>query len=252
VGSEPSANSSVSKVSLHHTEFALGIALPPIKLNLLVLYHLEFALMCSIPINISDNTRILEIDDSIVNEKLQGGGGVENVEVVVFDPRMIEVWSEMCTCMERDGVLRVAALANPYKVSINADLSEGDVACHLILTILIEEYKWVLPHITVVVLAPSSSWMVWVVKLFSELRDVGDRTRCGQKGNGGVILSESDWFIALYVVVQHVTLNFVKDLGNEKKVFHGGVVAERSSEHLVVKLSIPQNVQCWEEVLHPS
>ena len=35
-------------------------------------------------------------------------------------------------------------------------------------------------------------------------------------------------------------------------MFDCGVIAEGRSEYLVIKLSVPQNVQGWEEVLHPS
>jgi len=56
----------------------------------------------------------------------------------------------------------------------------------------------------------------------------------------------------LYIVIQHVALNFVKDLGNEEKVFHSSVIMESGGEYLVVELSIPQNVQGWEKVLCPS
>ena len=107
VGDELSADGGISEVSLHHTEFALGVALPPIKLNLLALYCLEFALMCSITINVSNNAGILEINDGIVDEELGGGERVENVEVVIFDPRAIEIGSGICACMKRNGVLRV-------------------------------------------------------------------------------------------------------------------------------------------------
>ena len=179
MGNELGANSSVSKVSLHHTEFALGTVLPFVKLNSLALYRLKFTLMHSISINISNNTRILKIDDGIVDEKSGCRGGVENVEVIIFDPRMIEVGSRMCTYMEGNRVFGIAMLASSYEVSVDANLSKGDIACHLILPVLIEEDKWVLLHITVVVLTPSVSWMVWVVKLLSELRNVGDGTRCG-------------------------------------------------------------------------
>jgi len=82
-------------------------------------------------------------------------------------------------CMKGDGILRVTTLVSPYNVSINTNLSESDILCHLILTVLVEENKWVLPHITAVILTPSSSWMVQVVKLLSELRDIGDGTRHG-------------------------------------------------------------------------
>ena len=195
------ADGGVSKVAFHHTKFALGITFLPIKFNLLALYHLEFALMCLIPIDISDNTRVFEIDDGIVNKELGGRGRVENVEVIIFDPRAIEIWCGMCLCVKGDGVLRVTMLASPYKVSVNTNLSEGDVACHLVLTILVGKNKWVLPRITAVIFTPPVSWVIRVIELFGELRDVGNGTRCGREGDGGVVLSKPNWFIALHVVV---------------------------------------------------
>jgi len=179
MGSESSVNSGISEVSFHHAEFAFSAAFPSIKLNSLALYCLKFALVCSIPVDISNNPRILEIYDGVVNEESGCRGRMENIEVIIFDPRSVEIGSGMCVCMKGNRELRVALLADPYKVSINPNLPESDITCHLILPILIEEDKRVLPCITTVVLAPSSSWMVWVIKLLSELRDVGDGTRCG-------------------------------------------------------------------------
>ena len=198
---ESGVNSSVSKVSFHHVEFALGTFFPPIELNLLALYRLEFALMCSISINVSNNAGILEINNGVVDEESGSGGRVENVEVVIFDPGVIEIGSRMCTCMEGNGKLRVATLASPYKMSIDPNLPEGDVACHLVLPVLIEENERVLLRVTAVILAPSISWMVRVVKLLSKLRDVGDGARHGGEGDGRVVLSEPNWFVVLHVVI---------------------------------------------------
>jgi len=179
VRSELGANSSRCEVSLHQAEFALGTVFPPIKLNSLVFYCLEFALMRPISINISNNTGILEIDDGIVDEKSGSGGRMKNVEVVIFDPRAVEVGSGMCLCMKGNGILGVATLASSYKMSVDLNLPKGNITCHLILSVLVEENKWVLSHITAIVLAPSGSWMVWVVKLLSELGYIGNGTRCG-------------------------------------------------------------------------
>jgi len=195
------ANCSIGEVSFHHVEFALSTIFPLIELNSLALYRLKFALMCPISVDVSNNTRILEIDNGIVDEESGSGGRMKNVEVVIFDPRAIEVGGGMCMCVEGDRELGFPTLVSPYKMSIDPDLSEGDVMCHLVLSVLVEEDKQILPHITAVIFAPSDSWMVWVVKLMSELRNIGNGARCGREGDGGVVLSESDWFIALYIVV---------------------------------------------------
>ena len=201
MGNKSGTNGSISEMLFHHTELALSVAFSPVKLNSLALYRLEFALMCLISINVSDNTRVLEIYDSIVDEKSGSGRRVENVEIVIFDPRAVEVGRGMCTCMKGNGVFGVSPFANPYDVSINPNLSEGDISCNLILTILVEEDQRVLPRITMVILAPPISWMIWVVKLLSELGNVGDGTRCGGEGDSGVIHSKSDRFVTLYIVI---------------------------------------------------
>jgi len=67
VGNESSLNGGVGEVVFYHTKLALSILFSPIKLNLLALYCLEFTLMCLISIYVSDNTRVLEIYDGIVD-----------------------------------------------------------------------------------------------------------------------------------------------------------------------------------------
>jgi len=179
MGNKLGVDGGISKVAFHHAEFALGVTFLPVKLNLLAFYHLEFALIRLIPIDVSDNTRVLEIYDGIVDEKSRGGRGMENVEVVIFDPRTIEVGRRVCLHVKRNGVLRAPLLVNPYNVSINPNLPKSDISHYFVLTILIEEDEGVLPHITVVILTPSISWVVWIVKLLGELRNVGDGARCG-------------------------------------------------------------------------
>jgi len=41
-------------------------------------------------------------------------------------------------------------------------------------------------------------------------------------------------------------------LRDEKEVFDSGVVAEGGGEDLVVELSVPQDINGWEEILRPS
>ena len=151
MGNESSVDGGISEVAFHHAELALSTFFPSTKLNSLVFYCLEFILVCPISINISDNTRVLEVYDGIVDEESGGGGRMKDVEVIIFDPRAVKVGRGMCTCMEGDGVFGVPSLVNPYNMSVNPNLPKGDITCYLVLTILIEEDKRVLPRITVVV-----------------------------------------------------------------------------------------------------
>jgi len=201
MGNKSSANSGISEVAFHHAKLALSVFFPPIKLNSLALYRLEFALMCLIPINISNNTRVPEVYDGVVNEESGGGRRMENIEVVIFDPRTIEIGRGVCVCVKGDGVFRVSPFTNSYNVSINPNLSEGNISCYFVLPVLIEKYKRVLPHITTVVLAPPVSWVIGVIKLLSKLGNVGDGTGCARKGDGGVICGKPNWFVALNIVI---------------------------------------------------
>ena len=239
VRNKSSANGGIGEVAFHHTELALSSFFPSIKLNSLTFYCLEFALVCLIPINISNNTRVFEVYDGVVDEESGGRGRVEDIEVIILDPRAIEIGGRVCAPLKGNGVFGVSPLANSYNVSVDSDLSEGDVLRYFILPILIKEDEGVLPHITTVVLAPSSSWMVRVVKLFSKLGNVGNGARSGGEGDGRVIHSESNWFVALNIIVQHITFNFVKDLRDKEEMFDSGVITEGSGENLVVELSIP-------------
>ena len=88
--------------------------------------------------------------------------------------------------------------------------------------------------------------------MYAELGNIGDGARRGREGNGRVIHGKPNRFFTLYIVICHITFNFVKDLGNEEEVFDGSVIAEGGSENLVIEFSVPQNIDCWEEILHPS
>ena len=195
------AHSGTSEVSFHHTEFCLSVVFPFVKFNSLTFHCLEFALMHLIPIDISNNARILEIDDSIVDEKSGSGVGMKNVEVIILDPRTIEIGSRVCTCMEGNGKFRVTTLVSPYKVGVDSNLSVSDITCHLVLPVFVEKDKWVLLRITMVVLAPPTSWMVRVVELLGELRNVGNGTRGRGEGDGRVVCGKPNWFVALHIVI---------------------------------------------------
>ena len=236
---KPSADGGIGEVVLHHVKLALSAFFPSIKFDLLALYHLEFDLVCSIPINVSDNTRVFEVYDGVVNEESGGGRRVEDVEVIILDPRAIKIGGRVCACIKGNGVFGVPPLTNSYNVSVNSDLSKGDVSHYFVLPVLVKEDKGVLSCITAIVLTPPSSWVVRVVKLFSELGNVGDGARGGGEGDGRVIHSKSDWFITLNIFVRHITFNFVEDLRDEEKMFNGGIVTEGGGKDLVVKLSVP-------------
>ena len=91
VWDEPCTNGGISEVALHHAEFALGIVLPSIELDSLALYCLELILMRPIPVYVSNNAGVFEVYNGVVDEESGCGRWVKNVEVIIFDPRTIEL-----------------------------------------------------------------------------------------------------------------------------------------------------------------
>jgi len=67
VGNKASAYSSVGEVAFHNTELGLCISLTVVKLSALMFDCHELVLVCPIPINVSNNTRVLEIYNGIVD-----------------------------------------------------------------------------------------------------------------------------------------------------------------------------------------
>ena len=88
---ESGANRSVSEVTFYHVELGLGIVFPLVELDTLAFYRLKLALMRSIPIDVSNNTRVFEIYNGVVDKESGGGGRVKDVEVVVLDPRTVKI-----------------------------------------------------------------------------------------------------------------------------------------------------------------
>ena len=151
------ANGGIGEVALYHAKLALSVFFPSVKLDSLVLYRLKFILVCPIPINISNDTRVFEVYDGIVDEESGGGRRVEDVEIVILDPRAIEIGRRVCACVKGNRVFGVSPFTNSYNMSVNSNLSEGNVSHYFVLPILVKEDEGVLPRITAVILTPFSS-----------------------------------------------------------------------------------------------
>ena len=73
VRDKSSANRGVGEMAFHRSEFALGGVFSLVKLDTLAFYRLKLILMRLISINISDNTRIFEVYNGVVDEESGSG-----------------------------------------------------------------------------------------------------------------------------------------------------------------------------------
>ena len=69
---EPSADGGMSKVALHCEELALSPILSVVQFDPSVLDVVKLVLVRSIPMHVSNDPRVLEIDEGVVNKEVTG------------------------------------------------------------------------------------------------------------------------------------------------------------------------------------
>ena len=130
---------------------------------------------------------------------------MENLEVSVFDPRAVEVWGGERLSIEGSEILTIPLTLYSHKVSVFSNAMVRDKLSHLSVSFLIEEDDRVKVGLCAVILYPSFTRVIGILKVASEggCKTNGPRWGSGP-GNGRLILSESYWFVTIDTVVAHV------------------------------------------------
>jgi len=154
---------------------------------------------------ISDDPRVFEVDQGIVDKEMTSGRGVKNVEISIFDPDAIEIGRGESSSMKGGGVLAGALVPNTDKVSIFVDTSITDILGSLRLSFLIEEDDGVKVGLSAIVLHPSFTRVVGVLKVAGEWGSKTNRFRrgCGLS-DGGLVLSEANRLVTIDAIIAHV------------------------------------------------
>ena len=76
---------------------------------------------------VSDDPRVLEVDQGIVNKEATSRQGVEDVEVSILDPKTVEIRRGEGSSMEGGGVFVVTFASYAYKVSVFVNTPIADV-----------------------------------------------------------------------------------------------------------------------------
>jgi hypothetical protein len=112
--------------------------------------------------DVSNDTRVFEIGEGIVDEGVSSVGGVEDVVVRVFWTRTIKIGGGKGACMEREGVNNASLIASPHESGLISNRLIGDVLGGLGLAKLVDEDEWVVPKVSRIKLFPSFTRMVSV------------------------------------------------------------------------------------------
>jgi len=130
---------------------------------------------------------------------------VEDLEVGVFDPRMVEIWRGERSSMEGSGILTISLSSHSHKVSVFSDAAVRDKSSHLSMSFLIKEDDRVKVRLCAIVPYPPFARVIGVLKVASEGGCETNGFGWGSgPGNGRLILSELYWLVAIDAIVAHV------------------------------------------------
>jgi len=211
------AGGSVSKVALHSKELGLSSIFSVSQFYLSPFHVLQLNLVCLISMHVSNNPRIFEVNEGIVDKDSASRQGVEEPKVSVFDSGTIEVRRGKGSSMKRCGILATTFAVDADKVGIFIDAPVRNVPSGLRLPFLIKEDDGVEMGLSAVVPYPPLTRMVGILKVTSERRRDMDRFGRGSgSGDGRLVLGEADGLVAVDAVINHVWLGEVKNTGYKK------------------------------------
>jgi len=126
---------------------------------------------------VSDDSWVFEVDQGIVDKKSTSGRGVEDVEIGVFDPSVIEIGGGESLSMKGGGVFASALAANANQMSVFVNAPVTDILGSLRLSFLVEEDDRVKVGLSSVIPYPPFTRVVGILKVTSEWGSKTDRLR---------------------------------------------------------------------------
>ena len=129
----------MGKVSLCCKFFFLSLTLLQIQFHSLPFDLHETQVLRPERVDVSDNSWIPQVEESVINGDAASGRGVKNGEFRVFDSSSEEVGDRICSSVKRDGVEGRIFRSSPLKVYSIADVMVSDVLCDFFFIFLINE-----------------------------------------------------------------------------------------------------------------
>ena len=175
---------------------------------------------------VSDDPRVFEVDQGIVNKEAASRRRMEDVEVSIFDPKAVEVGRGERSSMERGGVLAVTFASYAYKVSIFINTPVANVFGSFGKSFFVKKDDGIEMWLSPIIPCPPLTRVVGILEVASQGGCKPDRfRRGGGSRDGGIVLGESDRFVSVDTVFAHIWIDEVDDTGDEEKVLYRFEVA---------------------------
>ena len=202
---ETSAYCHMGEIVLHSEELSLGVVFSVVQLDPLLLQVGQLVLVRSVPMYVSNNPWVFEVNKSIVNEEPTSGRRVEDVKVSVFDPGMVEVGRGEGPSMEGSRVLAFSLATYPYEVSVFPNAPVRNVLGRFCLSFFIEEDYRVEMGLGPVIPYPPFTRVVRVLEVTSKRGSKTNRLRWGcRPSNHGLILCEVSRLVTINAILTHI------------------------------------------------
>jgi hypothetical protein len=249
MGDETSTDGGMGKTTLSIQKLTLKLLFTVLDGSLLPLAALSLVDIRVVPMDVSDDARVLEVSKGVVDKGAGSVGGVEDVVVRVFRTRAIEVGRGEGSCVKREGINDTAFIASAHESGFVSYWLVGDVLGGLSLAELIDKNEWVVPKVSGVKLLPSFARMVSVSEeVEGVVARAGNRDRTSGKAamdNRGRRSGKGLFFV-------HVTKKDISKGGDVEEVEDVMVLFDVDVEGLVLESLVGEYCNSGEKAVGPS
>jgi hypothetical protein len=249
MGNKVGLNSSMGKTTLSIKKLTLKLLLVAFKGYLLPLAALHLVNIRAVPMDVSNDARVLEIGKGIVDEGAGSVRGMKNVVVCIFRTRAIEIGGWERTRIERERVNDTAFLASPHKSGLISYWLVGNILGGLGLAKLVDEDEWVMSKVSHVKLLPA---LARVVNVSEE--GEGMVTHTGNRnGTGGkAVMDDGGRGMSRWLFFVHVIKKDVSEGGDVEEVEDIVVLLDVNVEGLILESLVSEYCDDREKTVHPS
>jgi hypothetical protein len=248
MGDEAGANGGVGEAALGVQKLTFELLFAVLDGDFLPLAALSLIDVRAVPVDISDNARVLEVSKGIIDEGTGSVGGVENVVVRIFGTWAIEIGRGEGACMKREGVDYTAFLTSTHESGLVSYWLVGDVLGGLRLAELVDEDERIMPKVSGVKLLPSFARMV---SISDEGEGVVARAGDGNGTGGKAAVDNGSRGAGEWLFFVHVAKKDVCEGGDVKEVEDIVVLLDVDVEGLILESLIGEYCDGGEETIGP-
>jgi hypothetical protein len=245
---EAGTDGGMGKATLSIQKLTLKLLFVVLDDDLLPLAALSLIDVRAVPVDVSNDARVLEVSKGVIDKGAGSVGGVENVMVRVFRTRATEVGRREGACVERERVNDTAFLTSAHESGLVSYWLVCDILGGFGLAKLINEDERVVPKVSHVELLPAFTRVASVSdKGEGVVARAGDRDGTGGKAamdDGG--RGASEWLFFVHVVKKDVS-----EGGDVEEVEDVVVLLDVDVEGLILESLVGEYGDGGEEAVGP-